>query len=74
LSIDTFVSFAFNLGNNGFVNPKTRAPSKIVAFHNKGDYEAAAGQFEKWVHDNGKVVDGLVTRRKKEEALYRGNV
>jgi lysozyme len=36
---------------------------------NAGDY-AGAGQFELWDHASGKVVAGLLRRRRAEEAEF----
>ncbi len=61
---DALVSFTFNLGEDQV------APSTLRKLHNAGDYAGAAAQFARWKFDNGKEVAGLVTRRRKEAALY----
>jgi lysozyme len=64
---DALVSLGFNIGtgNGGF---KT---STLLKKLNSGDYEGAAREFDRWVRGNGTVLPGLVTRRNKEEALFR---
>ena len=58
------VSFAYNCG---VANLKG---STLLRLHNAGDYAGAAGQFGLWVHGNGEVLPGLVTRRAAEARLY----
>lgn len=62
--LDALTSFVFNLGAGQLEH------STLLRFHNQGRYDLAAGQFSRWVHDNGKVLPGLVKRRAKEKALY----
>lgn len=61
---DALVSFTFNLGE-----PQVSS-STLRKLHNAGDYAGAAAQFARWKFDNGKEVAGLVTRRRKEAAMY----
>lgn len=58
------VSFVFNLGQ-GQVGKST-----LRKLHNAGDFASAAKEFDKWVHDNGRKLPGLVKRRAAEKALY----
>lgn len=58
------VSFVYNLGVKQFLS------STLLKKHIAGDYAGAAEQFGRWVHDNGKVLPGLVKRRAAEAALY----
>lgn len=58
------VSFAYNCG---VANLKG---STLLRLHNLGDYAGAAGQFGLWVHGDGKVLPGLVSRRAAEARLY----
>lgn len=58
------VSFAFNVGSNAL---KTSTLRKRV---NAKDWQGAADQLLRWVHDNGKVVQGLVNRRREERKLF----
>jgi lysozyme len=57
-------SFAFNVGLGNLQNSTLRMK------HNRGDFEGAADEFPKWNLSAGKVLPGLVTRRKDERALY----
>jgi len=57
-------SFAFNVGLGNL------QASTLRAKHNRRDFEGAAGEFEKWNLSAGKVLPGLVTRRKDERAMY----
>lgn len=58
------VSFTFNLGAGNL------SSSTLLRKLNAGDYIGAAGEFERWVHGAGKVMPGLVKRRKDERALF----
>lgn len=57
-------SFAFNVGLGNL------QASTLRAKHNRGDFEGAAEEFLKWNLSAGKVLPGLVTRRKDERAMY----
>ena len=61
---DALVSFSFNLGLG------TLQRSTLRQKHNRGDYDGAAEEFLKYTKAGGKVLRGLVTRRKDERALY----
>ncbi len=63
---DALVSFVYNIGENAF------SKSTMLRLLNEGKYDQAAEQFKRWNQDNGKVVPGLVSRRKVEESLFRG--
>jgi lysozyme len=63
---DALVSFAFNVGLGNLQR------SSIRMRHNRGDYEGAAEAFMMWTKAGGKVLPGLVKRRKDEMALYLG--
>lgn len=39
---------------------------------NAGDFAGAAAEFEKWDHQDGKVLDGLLSRRTAEAAHFKG--
>ena len=62
---DALVSFAFNVGQTAL------ADSTLLRLHNSGDYAGAAAQFERWIHAGGRVLPGLVRRRKGEAAVYQ---
>jgi lysozyme len=61
---DALVDFCFNAGRGNFLN------STLLRKLNLGDVDGAAAQFELWVHAGGKVVAGLVRRRKAEAAMF----
>jgi len=61
---DALVSFVYNVGENAF------ARSTMLQMLNSGQYEPAARQFDKWVYDNGKLVKGLVSRRREERSVF----
>ena len=61
---DALADFAFNLGRGALNN------STLLKDLNAGDYDAAAGEFEKWDHAGGQVVAGLLRRRQAEEAEF----
>jgi lysozyme len=61
---DALVSFAFNVGLG------TLQRSTLRQKHNRGDYDGAADEFLKYCLGGGKVLKGLVNRRKDERAMY----
>lgn len=61
---DALVSFTFNCGAGALQT------SDLLTLTNMGKFAEAANQFDLWVHAGGKVVAGLVRRRKAEKALY----
>lgn len=61
---DALCSFIYNLGE-GQVSTST-----LLKLLNAKDYKGASGQFGRWVYDNGKKFDGLVTRRESERKLF----
>lgn len=58
------VSFAYNVGVG---NLKSSTLLKKV---NVNDFVGAKEEFGKWTKSNGKVLNGLVTRRKREADLF----
>lgn len=56
--------FAFNLGL-----AQLRA-STLLRLLNRGEAEAAAEQFPRWIHAGGRTLPGLVRRRAAERAVY----
>lgn len=58
------ISFVYNLGESAFAGSTLRR--KI----NAGDYSGAAPEFDKWVNAGGQRMNGLVTRRAAERALF----
>jgi lysozyme len=61
---DSLVSFAFNVGLGNLQRSTLRMKT------NRGDFEEAAEEFMKWTKAGGRVLPGLVKRRRDERALY----
>lgn len=61
---DALISFTYNLGASALKG------STLLKKLNAGEYMAAANEFPKWVKAGGKVLPGLVTRRRKERELF----
>lgn len=61
---DALVSFAFNLGLGGLQRSSVRMRT------NRGDKEGAVQRLLKFNKAGGRVLPGLVKRRKDEAALY----
>lgn len=58
------VSLIYNIGSGNFQSSTLRM--KL----NRGDYEAAADEFPKWRRSGGRILKGLVRRRKAERELF----
>jgi lysozyme len=58
------VSLCYNIGPGAF------AKSSVVRLFNAGDVAGAADAFTMWNKAGGKVLQGLVNRRKDERALF----
>lgn len=63
---DALVSFSFNVGLG------TLQRSTLRQKHNRGDFSGAADEFLKFTKGGGKVLKGLVNRRRDERAMYLG--
>lgn len=63
--IDALTSFAYNVGTGAF------ADSTMRALYNDERFEAARDEYTEWVYAGGQKLDGLVARRKDEQALAR---
>ena len=61
---DALVDFTFNLGSGSLQH------STLLRLLNSGDYQGAAGEFEKWDKAGGKVLAGLLRRRQAEEEMF----
>ena len=61
---DALVSFTYNLGATNL------SASTLLKKLNLKDYNGAAGEFQKWNKAGGKVMTGLVRRRKAEMELF----
>ena len=63
---DALASFAFNVGGGCLQRSTLR--SKV----NRGEHAAVPAEFLKYVHGGGRVLPGLVRRRRAEGRLYSG--
>jgi lysozyme len=61
---DALVSFVYNLGAGAF------GSSTLLKDINAHNFAAVPGQLEQWTHAGGRVLQGLVTRRKAEARLF----
>lgn len=61
---DAMVSLAYNIGLGGF------AGSTVLRKANAGDFQAASQAFNLWNRAQGQVLQGLVSRRAQEAALF----
>jgi lysozyme len=64
--LDALTSFSFNVGLGNLQK------SAIRMKYNRGDFEGAAEGFLDWTKAGGKILPGLVKRRKDERALFLG--
>ena len=61
---DALTSFTYNLGVGNLKS------STLLKKHNQGSFDGAANEFLKWVYADGKMLNGLVKRRKEEREMY----
>lgn len=61
---DALVSFIYNVGASAFRN------STLLRELNESDYIEAANQLLRWKYDNGRMIEGLLNRRKAEKKLF----
>lgn len=61
---DALVSLCYNIGASAFCG------STLVRKLNEREYEQAADQFLRWDKSKGKVLPGLVARRKAEREMF----
>lgn len=61
---DSLVLFSYNVGVGAFEK------STLLKLLNQGKHDAAAAQFSRWTKGGGKVLPGLVKRRRAEAALF----
>lgn len=61
---DALVDFVFNLG------PESFKKSTMLDLLNHGEYQLAAKQFALWDHCGGKILAGLLQRRKAEAEIF----
>lgn len=62
---DAICDFIYNIGMGGFKSSTLLKKIKV----NPND-SMIANEFEKWVKGGGKIIGALVSRRKREVALY----
>lgn len=60
---DALVSFHYNTG--------AIARATLTKYHRSGDFTRAAAEFARWNRGGGRVLKGLVRRRREEARLYR---
>lgn len=58
------ISLRYNIGGSAFNN------STLLKLLNEGNYTGAALRFPEWRTSQGRVVTGLVNRRKREQELF----
>lgn len=58
------ISLCYNIGGTHFRN------STLLKKLNQRDYNGAANEFGRWIYADGKVLEGLITRRAKEKELF----
>lgn len=63
---DSLVSFCYNVGIGAFKGSTLRK----VILEDPNNFDAIEVQFMRWNKAGGKVIDGLISRRKKEFLLY----
>lgn len=63
--LGALVSFAYNVGIGNLQE------STLLKKVNASDFNGAVGEFGKWNKSAGKVLNGLVTRRKQEAKLFQ---
>jgi lysozyme len=61
---DALTDFVFNVGSGNFYH------STLLEMLNNSDYTGASEQFPRWDESKGVVLEGLVTRRLAEQALF----
>lgn len=61
---DALVDFTFNLGAGALHG------STLLHKMNAGDFEGVGKEFKRWVHAGGKIIPGLVSRRKRDRDLF----
>jgi lysozyme len=68
---DALVSLAFNVGVGKADGIKGDfADSTLLEYFHKGMIQLAGAEFLKWSHSGGKVLKGLLSRRRTESGLF----
>lgn len=65
---DALTSLGYNIGTTALRG------STLLRKLNAGDAAGASAEFPKWVKAAGKILPGLVARRKAERAMFDGEV
>ena len=58
------MSFAYNVG------AKAVRDSTMLKYLNQGSVDAAGREFGRWIYANGRRLEGLVNRRKRETEVF----
>lgn len=62
---DALVSFCYNVGNEAF-----RKSTLLKRINANPNDERINAEFKRWIFANGRILNGLVKRRKEEAKLY----
>lgn len=68
---DALVDMAFNLGDQVFASPRTKALTGLSQALKASRLDDVPAQMMRWVYDNGRKLDGLVRRRKACADMWR---
>src|SRR5690606_17528031 len=71
---DALVSFVLNVGAQAFRNPSTGKETDFYRALVSGDLTKVPPQMMRWIYANGKVLEGLRTRRSEEAELWTTGV
>lgn len=64
--LDALACFVFSIGRGAFEQ------STMLGYLRGGQWASAAGEFQRWVKADGRVLPGLVSRRAAERSLFEG--
>jgi lysozyme len=64
--LEAVYSLVYNIGGSAW------RKSTLLVKLNKGDYDGAAAEFNRWNKGGGQVLTGLVIRREAETKLFKG--
>lgn len=62
---DALASFVFNVGTGAF-----RTSTLLKRLNIDTNHPDIPNQFNRWIYGNGKILNGLVKRRKQETEIY----
>lgn len=63
-AFDALVSFVYNVGEGAFTG------STLLQYVNQGLWTLVPAQFQRWTHAGGRVLPGLIKRRRLEANLF----